>query len=112
MPSPEIGKSTQSAHERGLRSRLTQLIQGSGLIRGTLSERNVTCGKPTCKCARGEKHSYLYIVVSEGGKLRQKCVPKKMKGDVQRWVDNYQKAQALMEEISQLYWSKIEKREE
>lgn len=101
-----------SAHERSLRSRLTQLIQGGGIIRGTLSERAVTCGKMNCKCARGEKHCYLYVVASENGKLRQRSVPKKLHGDIRRWVDNYQKAQALLEEISQLYWTSVEKREE
>jgi hypothetical protein len=112
MPSPDIRKSEMSAHERSLRSRLTQLIQGGGLIRGTLSERAVTCGKSNCKCARGEKHSYLYVVASEGGKLRQRSVPRKLHSEIQRWVENYQKAQQLLEEISQLYWIRVEKRGE
>lgn len=110
MASQEVSKSSMSAVERSLRSRLTQLIQSGGLIRGTLTERDVTCGKTNCKCARGEKHSYLYIVASEGGKMRQRSVPKHLHGDIQRWVENYQKAQSLLEEISQLYWANVEKR--
>ena len=111
MQSPDIQKSQMSANERSLRSRLTQLIQGAGLMRGTLTERAMTCGKKNCKCARGEKHEYLYVVVSEGGKLRQRSVPKSRQGDVERWIENYQKLQALIEEISQLYWTKMENRE-
>lgn len=112
MRSPEIPKGSMNSEERRLRSRLTQLIQGSGLIRGTLSERSVTCGKSNCKCARGEKHVYLYVVASEGGKLRQRSVPKRLHKDIERWVENYRSLQELIEEISQLYWSKVEKREE
>lgn len=112
MPSPDIRKSQMSAHERRLRSRLTQLIQGAGLMRGTLSERAVTCGKSNCKCARGQKHSYLYVVASEAGKLRQRSIPKNLHGEVRRWVENYQQLQQVIEELSQFYWSRMEKREE
>ena len=100
-----------SARERSLRSRLTQLIQGGSLIRGTLTQRAVTCGKANCKCARGEKHSYLYVVASESGKLRQRSVPRKLHGEIRRWVENYQQIQTLLEEISQIYWATVEKRE-
>ena len=112
MQSPEIPKVNMISQERTLRSRLTQMIQGSGIIRGTLSERALTCGKTNCKCARGEKHVYLYVVASEGGKLRQRSVPRRLHNDITRWVDNYRKLQELIEEISQLYWDKVEKREE
>ena len=112
MPSSKISKSSMSAQERSLRSRLTRIIQGGGLIRGTLSERAVTCGKQNCKCMRGEKHTYLYIVASEGGKLRQRSVPKNLHSDIKGWVENYRTLQQLVEEISQLYWSRVEKREE
>ena len=112
MQSPEIHKASMSSHERSLRSRLTQMIQGGAMIRGTLSERALTCGKSSCKCARGEKHVYLYIVASEGGKYRQRSVPKRLHGDIRRWVANYHKFQELVEEISQVYWAQIEKREQ
>lgn len=87
------------------------MIQGNGLIRGTLTERAVTCGKSNCKCARGDKHVYLYVVASEGGKLRQRSVPKGLHGDIEKWVENYRRIQELVEQISQLYWAKVEKRE-
>ena len=111
MQSSDIQKSPMSAHERSLRSRVTQLIQGSGLMRGTLAERAVTCGKQNCKCARGQKHEYLYVVASESGKLPQRSVPKKLQGEIQRWVENYQTLQELIEEISQLAWTKMEQRD-
>jgi hypothetical protein len=35
-----------------------------------------------------------------------------MQSKVRRWVENYQDLQTLLEEISQIYWSKIENRED
>lgn len=99
------------AAERETRSRLLQLLSsGQGMIRGTLSIRERSCGKANCKCARGEKHASLYIVVSVDGKYKQTCVPKSLEADVRAWVAQYQHAQELIEEISQAYWSKLQDR--
>lgn len=106
-------RSSLSPAERQLRSRLVQLLSGAqGLIRGTLSVRDRTCGKQNCKCVRGEKHSSLYIVVSLDGKYKQMCVPKSLEGEVRTWVAQYQRAQELIEEISKAYWDKLQNREE
>ena len=57
--------------ERQARSALARLVTQRGVLRGNLSQRRRACGKPTCKCARGELHQSLYLVFSEGGKLRE-----------------------------------------
>jgi hypothetical protein len=100
-----------SLRERDLRSRLSQLIAGEGVLHGTLDERARTCGKPNCKCARGEKHISLYLVVREEGKLRHLYVPESYANQVRNWVAHYQRLLALAEELSSMYWEKIQKRE-
>jgi len=45
-----------------------------------LSERLGKCGKPNCRCTRGELHKSLYLVQSQGGRLRQICVPQALAG--------------------------------
>lgn len=100
-----------SARERELRSRLAQLLRSEGLLRGSLNVRERVCGKPNCKCARGEKHAALYVVASQDGKLRQLYVPKAREDDVRQWVDSHREARELLEEISQLYWRRMKKRE-
>lgn len=98
--------------ERQARSRLLQLLSnGQGLIRGTLSQRTRTCGTPGCKCARGEKHSSLYLVVSLNGKYKQICIPRALEAEVRSWVGQYQRAQELLEELSLLQLEKLLKRE-
>ena len=112
QPSQKIAKGRMTLKERDLRSRLTKLVQTKGLIRGTLSARANTCGKPTCKCARGEKHSALYLVVSQEGKLRQLFVPQSFEAKVRQWIDDYRLAEQLLEEITAIHWAKIRDREE
>jgi hypothetical protein len=107
-----ISKGGMSVRERDVRSRLAQMISSKGLLRGTLNPRGITCGKTGCKCARGDKHMYLYLVVSDGGKLRQILIPRSREEEVRRWVEQYQSAQELLEEISDLYREQIKKRKE
>ena len=81
-------------------------------MRGTLTVRERTCGKANCRCARGEKHASLYIVVSVDGKYKQTCVPRSLEAEVRTWVAQYQRAQELIEEISKVYWKKLQNRGE
>ncbi len=106
-----IPRAKMSPRERESRARLAQLIHDGGLIRGTLSIRERTCGKPNCRCARGEKHVSLYLVVGEAGKYRQLFVPKELEEVVRLWVHNHQKARELIEEISQVHYERVRKRE-
>jgi hypothetical protein len=110
--SSEVPKSRMTARERELRSRLAQLISSGALIRATLTIRERACGRPTCKCVRGEKHASLYVVSRQDGKLRQLFVPKELETRVRQWVDQYQRAQELLESISEFHWTRIRSREE
>ncbi|MCI0561973.1 MAG: hypothetical protein MN733_26090 [Nitrososphaera sp.] len=111
MPIPEISKGKMTVAERDFRSRLAQLISGSGLMRGTLTVREKVCGKSTCKCARGERHVALYLMASKDGKTRQLFIPHSREAEVRKWLEQYRRAEALLEEISDLHWGKIQNRE-
>jgi len=99
-----------SGDERRFRSQLAQLVSGRGLIRGSLLVRRRVCGKPTCRCVRGQGHENLYLVVSQDGRSRQLFVPREYEPAVRQWVADYHRAQELMEEISRLYWEKVHRR--
>jgi hypothetical protein len=101
-----------SAQERRARSRLAQLISQRGVLRGSLLLRRRVCGKPNCKCTRGQKHESLYLVISEGGRTRQLYVPREWESRVRRWVEEYHRARQLMEEISRIYWDKVRHRQD
>lgn len=97
--------------ERRLRSQLNQLISSKALVHGTLLYRKRSCGRPTCKCAHGGKHSALYLVVRHEKKQRQVFITKAMEEEVRLWVAHYQKMKQLGEDLSQIYLKKIEKGE-
>lgn len=101
-----------SLRERDGRSRLAQLAHEAGLLRGTLAIRKRACGKSNCKCAKGKKHVSLYLVASYEGRVRQLFIPKDWEPQVRHWVKQYQEARKLLEEVSLLYWDKVQKRQE
>ena len=98
--------------ERALRAQLQQMVETHAMMRATLTVRERVCGKENCKCASGEKHSSLYIVSRQNGKLRQLFVPKHMERKARQWVNNYLHVQELLERISDSCWKRLQEREE
>lgn len=96
--------------EQRLRSRLRELLVQEGVVRGTIAVREKVCGRPNCRCARGEKHRSVYLVASRAGKLQQLSIPRTLEPQVRRWVDTYQDLRDLLEELSLLHWEKLRDR--
>jgi hypothetical protein len=71
-------------------------------LRGTLLQRYVTCGKPDCKCARGERHgpSWYLTVTLAPGRTTGAVVPEEQLEQVRQWVGNYQRMKQDLESIS------------
>ncbi len=58
------------------RQHLRRLLRDHHVIAGSLVEQYVTCGKPACRCARGDKHGPLsYLYWKEQGRSRSLYVP-------------------------------------
>ena len=100
-----------SARERELRSAINRMFSQQGVVHGTLIRRRKTCGKPNCRCAKGEHlHESLYLVVTEGGKGRQLYVPAEWEDTVREWIANYNKTREFMEDLSAVHWEKVRTR--
>ena len=99
-----------SEPDRGARSQLRQLLErADGLIHGSLIRMTRTCGKAGCRCTlKGQKHQSWYLGVSAKGKGRMKHIPKAQEEAVRRWVDAYQQARALLEEMSRQAWQRLD----
>lgn len=104
-------RAKMTARERQLRSQLTQIFSSQAFTKGSLLYRRRTCGVPTCRCARGEGHPALCLVIREEGKQRQIFIPPPLHETVREWVGRYQKVKTLQEELGRLYWKKLQKRE-
>ena len=104
---PHLSRAELSATERGLRSRIAQIVSSERFVRGTLSERSSKCGKPNCHCASGGGHTSLYLVQSHAGEVRQLCIPKPLQDPVRQAVGEFQEIQRLLHEISELEWKRF-----
>jgi len=107
-----LSRTAMTPDERRLRSQLRKILNASGLMHGTLIRRRRLCGKPNCRCTRGHKHESLYVVVTEGGKPRQLYVPPQWEQTIRQWIDQYQDARQLMDELSRIHWQKVRKRKD
>ena len=65
------------------------------MVAGSLVEQYVTCGKPTCRCARGDKHGPLYYLYwKEENRSRSLYVPREEVETLRTQLDTYRQFQA------------------
>ena len=76
------------------------------VLRGSLVERYLTCGKPTCRCARGERHGPVWYLTAtlRVGKTVGMQVPESKLAQVRQWLDNHRKLKEGLEAISEINW--------
>jgi hypothetical protein len=81
-----------------------QLPPAAEILRGSLLERYMTCGKPNCKCASGERHGPVwYLTVTLGPGKTSGCVVAADQLDrVRNWIANYHKVKESLEKISDI----------
>ena len=73
------------------------------LMRGSLVDRMIKCGKRSCRCAQGHEHPTTYLSVSfKAGKTVQITVPKNLLERVRGMVRNYSKFWAALEQVSEI----------
>ena len=98
-----MGIQTKSAREKfsRLRQSLVQMVSemkrlvepffsDRPVIKGTVYELRRRCGKPGCKCAKGQLHARMVVSASEKGKTRLGVIPRGFLVEVQQKVRRYQ----------------------
>jgi hypothetical protein len=103
----EIARSQMTAEERRLRNRAAQLLDGAGLLHGSLVVRYRRCGKPNCHCAKAEGHRGLVLTVRLEGRTEQLHIPRHLESTVQRWVEQDHRLRDLLAELARLHTDKI-----
>ncbi|MBV8904957.1 MAG: hypothetical protein JOZ22_15100 [Acidobacteriia bacterium] len=81
-----------------------QLPSVTETLRGSLVERYVTCGNPSCKCAKGERNGPMwYLTVTLGrGQTTGGIIPTENVEQVRSWIENYHKVKDHLEKISEI----------
>jgi hypothetical protein len=81
-------RSPRSAEERFARSQLAQRLTEQSFLRGSLVESSRSCGKPTCRCQKGQRHHSLYLAVNHRGQRALLYIPRALEATVRQWLDN------------------------
>jgi len=110
MPS----RTSLSAVERRAYSRLRQLLNEPGVLRGTVVEMRRKCGRKSCRCAVDveAKHHAVILCVSLDGKRTSVYVPSGWVDRVREWVERYGEIRELLEELSRSSLKRLKDRSE
>jgi len=65
------------------------------------------CGRPGCRCQRGQKHPGHYLTYKEKGKTRTVYVPLDLVEEVKGWIEEHRRLKRLTQEISQLVIAQV-----
>jgi hypothetical protein len=80
---------------------LRQLPPLAGVLRGSLVERVVRCGRANCRCAQGPGHPNVFFSVTlAGGRTEQLSVPAALVGVVREGIATYARWWAILEAVS------------
>ncbi len=75
------------------REALVEQFRGLGnLMRGTVIQVGVTCGRAGCGCERGEKHRKVHLSVNLGGRTRGCYLGREREALVAPLIAEYQRA--------------------
>jgi hypothetical protein len=78
---------------RALARTLRALQRDAPMVQGSLYLLRRKCGKPTCRCARGELHPTWVLTRSEAGRSRLYPVPADQRGRLRPLAHEYRRWQ-------------------
>ncbi len=82
---------------------LIEQLRGLGnLMRGTLIQAHVKCGRKGCECEHGEKHEKVHLCLNFRGRTRNLYVGRGRKDAVASLVREYQRARQIIEKLTEV----------
>jgi hypothetical protein len=105
-------RSQRSTPERHARSRLAQLITEQPFLRGSLVEHARSCGKPTCRCQRGQLHRSLYLETRHQGQRLVLYIPRALEETVRLWVANGRCLSRQLQDLHQQQLDQLRQRKQ
>jgi hypothetical protein len=79
-----------------------RMVRVRAMLHGYLYHSRRRCGKPSCRCARGQLHEAWVVATKVGGKRTTRSVPSELRGKVQRLTDNYRQFRQAQGAIGKL----------
>jgi hypothetical protein len=81
---------------------LKRLAETGPLVQGSYCTVKVKCGKPGCRCSRGEPHQACVLTRKVRGKTVTTHIPRDLRSEVEAWADQYRQVMKLVKDISAL----------
>jgi len=108
-----LRKQTSVALRRRRRQLLQQLPPLDHLLRGSLIERYIPCGKPGCKCARGRGHGPKYYLSVSHYQRRPEMdyIPQNYYHVAAECLANYRRLQQILDDICEINHELLLRRE-
>jgi len=91
-----------------IRGLIEPFFSDKPVIKGTVYELKRRCGKPGCKCARGELHRRMVVSASEEGKTRLQVIPRGFLVEVEDKVRRYQELRQVRARLGELHRKMLE----
>lgn len=97
---------------RQLAGELPQLVkpvlEDQPVIKGSVYEIKRRCGKPGCRCARGELHKSMVLSASEQGRTKLRAIPRGRVTAVRQKVAAYQRIRRVRARLVKTHQKMIE----
>jgi hypothetical protein len=92
---------------------LSQLPPLEAVLRGSLIERYIRCGKPGCHCAQGKGHGpkYYLSVTFPGERPQMDYVPQELEPQAREYLHNLQRTREILEQICEINRELLRRRE-
>ena len=81
---------------------LSKMPKPEECIRGSLVIMNRFCGKPICRCQKGQKHKAVYLSQSHNGKTRMIYIPQAQVKKAAEHIKNYLKVKGILNILSNI----------
>ena len=78
------------------------------MIPGTFGTAYRRCGKPSCRCAKGEGHAYVRITWTENGQGKTRTIAEKDLLRIQQLTESHQKFRKLLKNLRDIEKSTAE----
>ena len=91
-----------------IRGLIEPFFSDKPVVKGTVYELKRRCGKPGCKCARGELHRRMVVSASEEGKTRLQVIPRGYLVEVQEKVRRYQELRHARARLGEAHQKMLE----
>jgi hypothetical protein len=94
----------QRIHQLDQRRRglLERVLRPRPMVVGSLYQMRRKCGKPGCKCARGQLHASWYLSRTQQGRTKLRYIGKVVPDRLGKRVRRYQRHQKVLAEIRKI----------